>query len=245
MGPNIWREEYEWPLLRSRTTPLYLASEGHANSGKGDGKLEWHPVRESPPDTFEYDPKTPVPTVGGAICCDALVLAPGPLDQRTVEERQDVLVYTSPPLREEIEVTGKVQTVLYVATSANDTDFTAKLVDVQPDGSALLVSDGIQRLRYRLSLAEPVFVKRSTAYQITIDTGVTSYVFAPGHSIRLEIASSNFPRFDRNLNTTRPVAEESNPIKARQIVYHERNYPSVLLLPVVPGTNGTRGERSD
>jgi putative CocE/NonD family hydrolase len=234
MGPNVWREEHEWPLRRARATPLYLASEGHANSARGDGRLEWHPVREAPPDGFVYDPKHPVPTTGGAVCCDLAVMHPGPLEQGAVEEREDVLVYTSRPLREEIEVTGTVQTVLYVATSANDTDFTAKLVDVQPNGEALLVTDGIQRLRYRLSLAEPVFVKRGTAYQISIDTGVTSYVFEPGHSIRLEISSSNFPRFDRNLNTTRPVAEEWNPVIARQTVYHQRTYPSVLVLPVVP-----------
>ena len=234
MGPDIWREEHEWPLARTRYTPLYLGSGGHANSISGDGVLQWQPVKKSQPDPFTYDPKNPVPTMGGATCCELKVMAPGPLDQTQVEARADVLVYTSPPLLGQIEVTGPVRTVLYVATSANDTDFTAKLVDVQPDGRPLLVTDGIQRLRYRLSLSDPVFVKRNTAYQISIDTGVTSYVFESGHRIRLEVSSSNFPRFDRNMNSLRPNADETRAIKARQTVFHEKGYPSALILPVIP-----------
>lgn len=234
MGPNIWRDEHEWPLARTRPTPLYLESQGRANSAAGDGKLHWRPVRDSPPDGFVYDPRDPVPTVGGAICCEPYVLPPGPLDQREVERRSDVLSYTTATLREDVEATGTVRVVLYVSTSANDTDFTAKLVDVYPDGKALSVTDGIQRLRYRTSLDEPSFVKKNAAYQINIDAGVTSYVFERGHSIRLEISSSNFPRFDRNLNSMRPVAEESKFTLAKQTIYHERSYPSVLILPVIP-----------
>lgn len=237
MGPNIWRDEHEWPLARTRATPLYLASNGQANSAAGDGTLHWRPVRESPADSFVYDPKHPVPTAGGAICCEAFVLPPGPLDQTQIEKRQDVLVYTTRALRDDVEVTGTVRAVLYVSTSANDTDFTAKLVDVYPDGRPLLVTDGIQRLRYRVSLSEPTFVKKNTAYQITVDAGVTSYVFAQGHSIRLEISSSNFPRFDRNLNSTLPVAAESKYTKAKQTVFHEKSYPSVVVLPVIPRTH--------
>ena len=240
MGPNVWREEHEWPLARTRQTPLYLNSEGHANSSAGDGVLHWQPVKESPSDVFTYDPEDPVPTEGGAICCDPNLLPPGPLDQTTVERRDDVLVYTTPPLNEEVEVTGPVRVVLYVATSANDTDYTAKLVDVQPDGHPLLVTDGIQRLRYRLSLAEPVFVKRNTAYEISIDAGVTSYVFATGHRIRLEVSSSNFPRFDRSLNSVRPNADEMKIGKARQTVFHEHGYPSAIILPIIPRLSGTR-----
>jgi putative CocE/NonD family hydrolase len=153
-----------------------------------------------------------------------------------VEARQDVLVYTSAPLAEELEVTGPVRTVLYVSTSANDTDFTAKLVDVQPDGRPLLVTDGIQRLRYRLSLDKPVLVKRNAAYQISVDTGVTSYVFAPGHKIRVEVSSSNFPRFDRSLNSAGLNSDQSKLTKARQVVYHEKGYPSAIILPVIPHT---------
>ncbi len=240
MGPNEWREEHEWPLARTRYASLFLSSKGHANSTSGDGLLEWRRVQKSPADVFTYNPKNPVPTVGGAICCEANLLPPGPLDQTAVEARRDVLVYTSAPLSEEIEVTGPVRVLLYVATSANDTDYTAKLVDVEPDGRPLLVSDGIQRLRYRLSLARPVFVKRNTPYQISIDAGVTSYVFAAGHRIRLEVSSSNFPRFDRNLNSFRANAEESTITDARQTVFHQKVYPSALILPIIPNANGSR-----
>jgi len=233
MGPNVWREEHEWPLARTRYTPLYLNSNGHANSISGDGALHWDPVRKAQADTFAYDPKNPTPTVGGAICCEAKILPPGPLDQTPVEMRSDVLVYTSAMLSGDIEVTGPVRVVLYVATSGNDTDFTAKLVDVEPDGRPLLVTDGIQRLRYRLSLEKAVFVKRSTAYQISIDAGVTSYVFPRGHRIRLEVSSSNFPRFDRNLNLPRPNADETKLTKARQTVFHEKGYPSSVILPII------------
>ena len=188
------------------TRAFYLSSEGHANSKAGDGELYRHPVRKERPDTFTYDPKNPVPTVGGAICCEPRILPPGPLEQSVVEQRSDVLVYTSAPLSEDLEVTGPVKAILYASTSANDTDFTAKLVDVQPGGRALGVCDGLQRLRYRLSLDKPVFVKRNSVYQITVDAGVTSYVFSTGHRIRLEVSSSNFPRFDRNLNSSAPNA---------------------------------------
>ncbi len=246
MGPNVWREEHEWPLARTRYTPLYLKSAGGANSVSGDGLLQWHAaVRGSKLDSFVYDPKNPVPTLGGAICCNPNVLPPGPLDQTPVERRSDVLVYTSRPLREDVEVTGPVRVVLYVATSANDTDFTAKLVDVQPDGKPLLICDGIQRLRYRLSLDKPVFVKRNTAYQINIDAGVTSYVFAPGHQIRLEVSSSNFPRFDRNLNSMRPNADEIRISKARQTIYHDSVYSSAIILPVIPKSGVSRGNWRD
>lgn len=234
MGPNAWREEHEWPLARTRYTPLYLRSGGHANSVLGDGELDWQPVRKSQSDGFIYDPMNPVPTRGGAICCDPKLLPPGPLDQTAVESRPDVLVYTSAPLTDEIEVTGPVRVALYVATSAPDTDFTAKLVDVYPDGMPLNVTDGIQRLRYRLSLSQPAFVKRNSPYQITVDAGVTSYVFGARHRIRLEVSSSNFPRFDRNLNLAEHVADESTAARAKQTVYHQKNYPSAVVLPIIP-----------
>ena len=237
MGPNEWRAEREWPLARTRYTPMYLDSKGHANSASGDGILQWQPVQTSPTDTFTYDPANPVPTVGGAICCDPRQLSPGPLDQTSVESRPDVLVYTSAPLSQAIEVTGPVRIALYAATSANDTDYTAKLVDVWPNGRPLLVTDGIQRLRYRVSLTHVALGKRNTPYQISIDAGVTSYVFSPGHRIRLEISSSNFPRFDRNLNSLRPNADETKITKARQTVLHQKGYPSAIILPIIPKGN--------
>jgi uncharacterized protein len=233
MGPDVWREEHEWPLARTHYTPLYLESEGQANSSAGNGTLRWQPVRKSKADTFTYDPRDPVPTMGGAICCEPRILPPGPLDQTTVEARKDVLVYTSAPLPEDLEVTGPVRTILYVSTSANDTDFTAKIVDVAPGGRPLSVTDGIQRMRYRLSLDKPVFVKQNRPYQISVDTGITSHVFASGHRIRLEISSSNFPRFDRNMNTTAPNGDQAKPIKAKQTLFHEKGYPSAVILPVI------------
>ncbi len=239
MGPNVWREEHEWPLARRRMTSLYLASKGHANSNAGDGRLVSQPIRKSGSDQFTYDPRNPVATRGGAVCCDPLLLPPGPLDQSGVEMRPDVLVYTSNPLPNDIEVTGPIRVVLFVSTSANDTDFTAKLVDVEPNGRPLLITDGIQRLRYRLSLAQPIFVRKNQPYEINIDAGVTSYVFAAGHRIRVEISSSNFPRFDRNMNSVKPNAFETKFTKARQTVLHDPKYPSAVLLPVIP--NGRRG----
>jgi putative CocE/NonD family hydrolase len=243
MGPDVWRREHEWPLARTHYTPIYLASGGHANTSSGDGQLTWQLPRKSRVDTFTYDPKTPVPTMGGAICCEPIIFPPGPLDQSSVETRPDVLVYTSPPLSEEIEVTGPVRTVLYVSTSANDTDFTAKLVDIQPNGKPLLVTDGIQRLRYRLSLSNPVYVKRNQAYQISVDTGVTSYVFGVKHRIRLEVSSSNFPHFDRNLNAIGPNADQSKPLKAKQTVFHQKGYPSAIILPVIGRSRVTVNQR--
>jgi hypothetical protein len=243
MGPDVWRKEHEWPLARTHYTPLYLASGGNANTSAGDGLLSWQLPRKSRVDNFTYDPRNPVPTMGGAVCCEPTAFPPGPLDESSLELRQDVLVYTSPPLSEEIEVTGPVRTVLYVSTSANDTDFTAKLVDIQPNGKPLLVTDGIQRLRYRLSLSNPVLVKRNQAYQISVDTGVTSYVFAARHRIRLEVSSSNFPRFDRNLNGAGPNADQTKPVKARQTVYHQKGYPSAIILPVIARTRVVASQR--
>ncbi|MGA8593470.1 MAG: CocE/NonD family hydrolase [Bryobacteraceae bacterium] len=234
MGSNVWRDEHEWPLARTRYTPFYLESGGRANTASGDGELTSRFRSGEPPDRFIYDPSNPVPTTGGAVCCNPRLLPAGPLDQSAVERRNDVLVYTSPPLRDDLEVTGPVGVTIYVATSASDTDFTAKLVDVFPDGRPLLVTDGIARLRYRVSLARPVFVKRNVPYQIHIDAGVTSWVFAEGHRIRLEISSSNFPRYDRNLNSSRPNASESKITVAMQTVMHDQRYPSVVVLPVIP-----------
>lgn len=234
MGANVWREEREWPLARTQYTPYYLDSNGNANSATGDGRLITRFQDVHPPDRFIYDPKNPVSTHGGAVCCNPKLMPAGPLDQTNIEKRRDVLVYTSDPMRDDLEVTGPVGATIYVSTSANDTDFSAKLVDVSPDGRPLLVTDGIARLRYRMSLAAPVFVKRHEPYQVHIDAGVTSWVFARGHRIRLEIASSNFPRFDRNLNTTGPNATAVQLAVAAQTVYHEKRYPSVLVLPVIP-----------
>ncbi|MCC6859168.1 MAG: CocE/NonD family hydrolase [Bryobacterales bacterium] len=233
MGANRWREEGEWPPARVKPAAFYLDSRGGANSLEGDGVLEAEPDGGGPPDRFTYDPRKPVPTMGGAVCCDARMLPAGPMDQRPVERRKDVLVYTSPPLKQDLEVIGPVEVALYVSTSARDTDFTAKLVDVFPDGQARNLTDGILRLRYRDSLEKPAPAQPGRVYRIRIDAGVTGNVFLKGHRIRLEISSSNFPRFDRNPNTGRAIADERVLQQAFQTVYHDGAHPSHLLLPVL------------
>ena len=237
MGINEWREEREWPLARAKPTPYYLTGKLAANTLKGGGELSKNKPRNEVSDQFVFDPRNPVPTQGGAVCCNPKVYPWGPMDQRTVESRTDVLVYTSGVLKKPVEVTGPVRVVLYASTSAPDTDFTAKLVDVFPDGSARNLTDGILRLRYRESLEKPAPpAVPGQAYQVTVDAGVTSNVFLKGHRIRVEISSSNFPRFDRNPNTGRPVAEETELRKATQTVYRDRTRASYILLPIVPGS---------
>src|SRR6185312_5312442 len=209
MGVNQWRDEDEWPLERARTVKFYLDV---------GGQLGNRPEVHSAPDRFEYDPLNPVPTKGGAVCCDPKRFPWGPMDQRELEKRHDVLLYSTDPLMMPMEVTGPIKVVLHVASSAPDTDFTAKLVDVFPDGTARNLTDGILRMRYRDSLESPKLMTPGEVYKVTIDAGVTSNVFLPGHRIRLEISSSNFPRFDRNPNTGGPVADAKEMRRAEQTV---------------------------
>lgn len=234
MGANQWRDENEWPLARAIPTKFYLSSGGHANSVSGDGQLTEFHERGKGQDHFIYDPKTPVQTLGGAVCCNVKVFPWGPMDQRPVEARPDVLVYTTEPLNEDLEATGPISLVLFAATSAPDTDFTGKLVDVYPDGRAINLTDGIIRARYRDGLDQPKVPVKSGAVSYTIDVGVTSNLFRKGHRIRLEISSSNFPRFDRNPNTGRAIADETRLVKASQTVFHDRGHRSFLLLPIIP-----------
>ncbi len=234
MGANRWRDEQEWPLARTRYTSMYLGGKGHANSAGGDGTLDWDETRKDKPDEYVYDPHKPVPTMGGAVCCNPKFFPWGPMDQRPVEKRNDVLVYTSRALKRDVEVTGPVRLELYVSTSVPDTDFTAKLVDVFPDGQARNLTDGILRLRYRQGLEKVVLAMPGQVYEVSIDVGVTSNVFLAGHRIRLEVSSSNFPRFDRNPNTGRPIADETQYRPAQQTIHHGRKYASRLILPVIP-----------
>jgi putative CocE/NonD family hydrolase len=224
MGINKWRDEDEWPLARTRYTPFYLAA----------GKLLEPEPHKRGADEFTYDPRHPVPTRGGAVCCNPSVFPWGPMDQRGVEAREDVLVYSSAPLKKDMEVTGEVRAILHISTSAPDTDFTAKLVDVFPDGQARNICDGILRLRYRAGLQKPELAKPGEMYTITVPAGVTSNVFKSGHRIRLEVSSSNFPRFDRNPNTGRAIADEMELRVAHQTVYYGVRQSSHLLLPVIP-----------
>jgi putative CocE/NonD family hydrolase len=181
-----------------------------------------------------YDPANPAPTVGGPLCCDPAHLPGGPRDQKDVESRQDVLVYSTPPLTEDTEVTGPITLDLYAKSSAVDTDFTGKLVDVGPDGFAQNLTEGILRARYRESTSAAKTIEPGKVYEYKIDLWSTSNVFMKGHRIRVEVSSSNFPRFDRNLNTGKNAAESAEFVKATNTVLHDSEHPSALVLPVVP-----------
>ncbi len=235
MGANQWREEREWPPAGARPRHFYLTSGGHANSAAGDGVLSLREPGHEGQDRYTFDPRNPVPTRGGAVCCNPKLLPWGPMDQRTVEQRHDVLVYSSPPLRQDLEAIGPVKVELFVSSTAFDTDFTAKLVDVAPDGYARNLTDGILRMRYRNSASKPEPLAPGEVYKVTIDAGVTGNVFLKGHRVRVEISSSNFPRFDRNPNTGGPVAQETRLLKASQTVYHGAGRASRLVLMVIPG----------
>lgn len=234
MGRNRWRTEQEWPLARTRYTPWYLHSNGAANTLHGDGVLSPEPPGAEPTDAYRYDPRDPAPTRGGGLCCSQAALAAGAFDQREIEAREDVLVYTSEPLTEDLEVTGPLQVRLWATSSAVDTDFTAKLVDVSPCGFARNVADGIIRARHRHGLESAVPLSPGVIEEYSIDLAATSNVFLKGHRIRLEISSSNFPRFERNPNTGGPVGSEEEMVTARQTILHDATHPSHILLPVIP-----------
>lgn len=235
MGKNEWRDEPAWPLVRAKETSYYLASEGKANSASGDGALAMAMPRTNAADTFLYDPANPVPTVGGPLCCDPNHLPAGPRDQKEVETRDDVLVYSTPALAQDLEVTGPVSLDLYAKSSAVDTDFTAKLVDVWPNGFAQNLTEGILRASFRQSTrGEPKPITPGQVYEYEIDLWSTSNVFLKGHRIRLEVSSSNFPRFDRNLNNGQRAADSSDFVKATNTILHDAAHPSALILPVVP-----------
>ena len=234
MGDNVWRDEQEWPLARAKPTNYYFHSQGQANSLHGNGVLSTVSPGEEPVDVFLYNPANPVPTMGGALCCNSYFVANGAFEQKEIEAREDVLVYTTPPLEREVEVTGPVTVTLWAATSATDTDFTAKLVDVCEDGCARNLTDGIIRARYRDSTAAPQLLESGKAYRYTIDLWATSNVFKAGHRIRVEISSSNFPRFDRNTNTGNTIAEDTEFKPALQTVLHNAQHSSHISLPLVP-----------
>ena len=234
MGKNEWREEDEWPLARAQSTKYFLHSSGKANSLRGDGALSATAPRSEKTDEYVYDPANPVPTIGGPLCCDPRHLPAGPRDQRPAEARDDVLVYSTPPFAQDTEITGPVSLELYAKSSAVDTDFTAKLVDVWPDGFAQNLTEGILRARYRNSQEKPELINPGEIYKFDIDVWSTSNVFLKGHKLRLEVSSSNFPRFDRNLNTGGDNETGQKCVSATNTIYHDADHPSVLILPVVP-----------
>jgi putative CocE/NonD family hydrolase len=233
MGRNEWREEDDWPLARAKNTKYFLHSGGNANSLRGNGVLTVVAPHSDPQDHYVYDPANPAPTVGGPLCCDSTHLPPGPRDQRSVEARDDVLIYSTTAFAQDTEVTGPITLELFAKSSAIDTDFTAKLVDVAPDGFAQNLTEGILRTRYRDSQEKPSLMNPGQIYKLDIDLWSTSNVFLKGHVLRLEVSSSNFPRFDRNLNTGEAQADTQNFVPATNTIYHDSEHPSALVLPVV------------
>ena len=234
MGENVWRLEDEWPLERAEDVQYHLRSSGRANTLNGDGVLIPEAPGDEAADVFLYNPIDPVPTRGGGLCCDPAFMASGAYDNRCIESRPDVLVYSTPPLDRDTEVTGPITVTLYASTTAPDTDFTAKLVDVEPCGYARNLTDGIIRARYRTPRTVASLIEPGRVYEYTIDLWATSNLFKKGHRIRLEVSSSNFPRFDRNANTGGPIGTDAGFVSALQTVYHTRQYPSHVTLPMVP-----------
>jgi uncharacterized protein len=234
MGENKYHAESDWPPPEAKPTRYFLHSNGSANSLRGDGSLSMTGPKKESPDKFTYDPANPVPTIGGSLCCDAVHYEPGPRDQRAAENRNDVLVYSTKPMTEDIEVTGPVTLDLWAKSSAVDTDFTAKLVDVSPEGFATDLADGILRMRYRDSQEKATLMNPDQIYKVTVDLSSTSNVFKKGHILRLEVSSSNFPRFDRNLNTGAEQATGKDFVPATNTILHDAEHPTALVIPAMP-----------
>ena len=236
MGENKWKTDSQWPPTGSSPVRLYLRSNGHANSLNGDGRLDpAAPPANEPQDSFRYDPMNPVQSVGGGECCDGGIVAPGALDQRPVEARNDVLVYSSEPLKAPLEVSGFIDAVLKVSSSAKDTDFAVKLVDVDPNGTAWIIGYTIIRARYRDGYDHPALMQPGHIYNVKPTPIVTSIRFGVEHRVRIEVTSSDFPRFDRKLNTGGPNESESTPVVADNALHHAGGDASYIELPVVQG----------
>jgi len=234
MGSNEWQTAEQWPPAAAELTTFYLNSGGSANSLYGDGSLvmDAAPTNDQP-DSFVYDPMNPVPSYGGNVCCTGNAVRGGAYDQQEMETRNDILVYTSAPLEEGVEVSGFIESTLYVSSDAKDTDFTIKLIDVYPDGRAYNLDETIQRARYREGYEQEVFMEDGQVYQLDLTPMSTSNYFAKGHRIRIEVSSSNFPRFARNLNTGGNNYDEKAGVVARNQIHHSAEYPSQIRLPMV------------
>ncbi len=234
MGLNKWQSADTWPPAGAKPMTFYLASGGKANSLTGDGKLMTTPPAEDRADTFVYDPMNPVPSYGGNVCCTGNAVAGGAFDQRKMEARNDILVYTTEPLKEGIELSGPIEATLYVSSSAKDTDFTVKLIDVLPDGTAYNLDETIQRARYRDGYDKPpVWMEAGKVYKVALSPMTTSNYFDAGHRIRIEVSSSNFPRFDRNMNTGGNNYDETKGVVATNSVHHSVQYPSQVTITVI------------
>jgi uncharacterized protein len=230
MGDNVWRDETEWPPARAIFTAVHLSSGGKANSLNGDGRLWMTAPENEPTDKFVYDPLDPVPTCGG----NYIGPGNGVRNQAAVEARDDVLVYTGEVLEHDLEVTGPIVLKLFASSSAPDTDFTAKLVDVRPDGYAQNIAEGVVRACFREFLEAPTLMRPGQVYEFTIDMWSTSHVFKAGHRLRLEVSSSNFPRYDRNQNTGHEIGTDAETRPAQQTIFHDHRRPSRLILPIIP-----------
>ncbi|WP_428655763.1 CocE/NonD family hydrolase [Runella sp.] len=236
MGSNKWQSSDTWPPANVEMTTYYLTSGGKANSLYGDGKLTTlAPAKDTKADAFAYDPMFPVPSYGGNVCCTGTAVQGGSFDQHQMETRHDILVYSTEPFKDGAEMSGPIETTLYVGSDAKDTDFTVKLIDVYPDGRAYNLDETILRARYREGFDKEVWMEKGKVYKITLSPMVTSNYFAPGHSLRVEISSSNFPRFDRNLNTGGKNFDEKTGIIANNQIMHSSAYPSAIRVPLVKG----------
>jgi uncharacterized protein len=234
MGVNKWQSSDTWPPRGAQATTFFLSSRGRANTLDGDGVLSAAPPAADSPDAFTYDPANPVSSYGGNVCCTGTAITPGAFDQRKMETRSDVLVYTSEPFKEGAEVSGPIVPTLYVSSDARDTDFTVKVIDVYPDGRAYNLDESIQRMRYRDGYDKPpVWIDPGKVYKVVLQPLTTSNYFEAGHRLRIEVSSSNFPRFDRNLNTGGNNYDESKGVIAHNVVHHSRQYPSQVSITVV------------
>jgi putative CocE/NonD family hydrolase len=234
MGKNIWQASESWPPKNAKLKTFYLNSEGNANTRFGDGKLTPYPdQRGKRSDSFDYDPMNPVTSYGGGVCCTGNAVQGGAFDQREMEEREDILVYTSDPLEEGIEMSGFIESVLYLSSDVKDTDLTIKIIDVLPDGTAYNLDETIQRVRYREGYDKEVFMGKDKVYKVELTPMATSNYFKKGHRIRVEVSSSNFPRFSRNLNTGGDNYDESESVVAHNTIHHSKRYPSHIKLPFI------------
>jgi hypothetical protein len=235
MGANTWQSSDTWPPRGAQTMTFYLSSGGKANTMNGDGALTPAPPATDQPDAFTYDPMNPVTSYGGNVCCIGNAITAGSFDQRKMETREDILVYTSQPFKDGLELTGSIEPTLYVSSDVRDTDFTVKIIDVDPEGRAWNLDESIQRMRYREGYEKPpVFMEAGKVYKVTLQPLTTSNYFKPGHRLRIEVSSSNFPRFDRNLNTGGNNYDESKGVVAHNKVHHSKQYPSQITVTVMP-----------
>ncbi len=234
MGSNKWQSSETWPPSNAKMETFFLQSRGEANSLFGDGKLiSKNPGEQDNADAFTYDPMNPVTSYGGNVCCTGNAVKGGSFDQQVMETRNDILVYTTDPLKEGVEVTGSVETMLYVSSDVKDTDFTVKLIDVYPDGSAYNLDETIQRVRFREGYDKELFMEKGKIYKVDLTPMSTSNYFKEGHRIRIEISSSNFPRFARNMNTGGNNFDEKEGVVAHNKVHHSNEYPSQIRMPIV------------